>query len=595
MMTESIRLTELLAGDDGQPDTVIALTDNTVITRQAFMRRVAGWRKAAEQQPAVVIGLFIDDTCEFTAALFGLWYAGKTALLMGDRLPATIEQLSGRVGALAGDFRGATDLPVIDGPAPEQGTGEPDFPVLDPAHPAVIVLTSGSTGAPKLVPMSLDQLDTEVAMHERQWGDTVGRSAVIGTVSHQHIYGLLWRVLWPLSGGRPFVSEVCQYAEDALAHADRVPSSVLITTPTHLARWPHQPGERAIGHWTLVVSSTAPLAREHSVFAHEYFGVPVLEIFGSSETGGIAWRQQTNDDVWTTLEGITVARESDTGALLLHSPLMGDQGGFQTGDRVDVYSPHRFRLLGRLDRIAKIEGKRVSLSSMENRLARHAWIDEVRVVMLDQARRTETAVVAVLDHAGRRWLEAEGKRAVTRDLRQWLAGQFETPVLPRRWRLVDALPRNAQGKVPQQFLIELFSRKSRRMPPEKVCQGDDRLPVVLGQTWEAANQARLHLRVPAELAFFRGHFDQLPVLPGVVQVHWAEHFARTLFGEKLANRDAFSRMEAVKFQELIRPGQDVFMDITLQPERSRFVFRLYHGDSVFSSGRMVFDAVQEPI
>jgi 3-hydroxymyristoyl/3-hydroxydecanoyl-(acyl carrier protein) dehydratase len=54
-------------------------------------------------------------------------------------------------------------------------------------------------------------------------------------------------------------------------------------------------------------------------------------------------------------------------------------------------------------------------------------------------------------------------------------------------------------------------------------------------------------------------------------------------------------METVKFQELIRPGREVFMELTLQPERSRFVFRLHDGDTAFSSGRMVFDALQEPI
>ena len=585
-MTEPTRLTHLLS-DPGEPGAAIALRDNAVVTRQAFVRRVADWQRAAERDPATVVGLFLEDTCEFAAALFGLWYAGKTALLAGDRLPATLAQLQERAGALAGDFDNAVNLPLIVTPA----TGDADvvsrFPPLEQSHPAVIVLTSGSTGDPKAVPMTLSQLDNEVAMHERQWRSTAGQSAVIGTVSHQHIYGLLWRVLWPLAGGRPFVAELCRYAEDALAHAGQVSSAVLVTTPTHLARWPHQPGETARGHWTLVVSSTAPLSLEDSLFGRDYFGVPVTEIFGSSETGGIAWRQQTEDEVWTTLKGIDVSRQPETGALLLHSPLLGDDDWFVTGDRAEVYDHHRFRLLGRLDQIAKIEGKRVSLTRMQSRLAEHAHIQEARVVVLN-GRRTETAVVAVLGEAGRKRLETEGKRAVTRDLRDWLAGHFEAPVLPRRWRLVDDLPRNAQGKVPQQHLTGLFDNA-----PEPAAPADNRLPILLKREWVDADTVQLHLRMQPELVFFRGHFDELPVLPGVVQVHWVEHYARLMFGARLASREVFSRLEVVKFQDLIRPGRDVCMTITLQSDRSRIVFRLHDGDSAFSSGRMVFDAVQE--
>ncbi len=588
-MTEPTSLTHVLS-TPGEPQAIVALQDNTVVTRQAFARRVADWQKAAERQPAQIVGVFVEDACEFAAVLFGLWYAGKTALLAGDQLPATMVQLQRRVGALAGDFNDDTGLPLI--PIPARGTGgmATTFSPLNPSHLAVIVLTSGTTGAPKAVPASLSQLGNEVLIHESHWGAVAGQSAVIGTVSHQHIYGLLWRVLWPLAGRRPFVAETCHYAENVLALAEQLPSAVLVTTPTHLARWPHQPGETAVGKWSLVVSSTAPLSREHSAFGSDYFGVPVTEIFGSSETGGIAWRQQMDDEVWTTLKGIEVRTQPETGALLLQSPILDSDNWLMTGDQAEVYGPHRFRLLGRLDRIAKIEGKRVSLTNMEIQLAEHPHIEEVRVVVLS-GRRIETAVVAVLGEAGRQRFAAAGKRAVTNDLRQWLAGHFETPVLPRRWRLVNEFPRNAQGKVPQQQLTALFEK-----PEQKRSGSDDsdsnRWPIVLKRELLDANTARLHLGLSPDLIYFRGHFDEFPVLPGVVQVHWVEHYARAMFGERLANRNAFSRMEAVKFQELIRPGRELAMEISLQPERSRIVFRLHDGDIVFSSGRMVFDAPQ---
>jgi len=173
MMTEPKRLTGLLESVV-DPDRVVAIRDNNGVTMQDFQHRVADWQVAAEQQPAAVFGVYMKDTFEFAAALFGLWYAGKTALLMGDRLPATIEQIKGRVGALAGDFDEPLTLPVIRQPEAASRGKVPRFPALDRDHPAVIVLTSGSTGTPKLVPMALAQLDDEVAMHEAQWGSRPG-------------------------------------------------------------------------------------------------------------------------------------------------------------------------------------------------------------------------------------------------------------------------------------------------------------------------------------------------------------------------------------------------------------------------------------
>ena len=587
-MTESPRLARILCADSA-PERPVARRGNDWLTRADFRQRAMAWQAATEQVPASRVGVYFTDAYEFAAALYGLWYAGKTALLMGDRLPATVDLVAGHVGAFIGEFDDRPGLPVISSPTDKpKGTGG-TLPALDPEHPAVIVLTSGSTGAPKMVPMALSQLDTEVGMHEQQWGAMAGRSLVIGTVSHQHIYGLVWRVLWPLAGGRPFVSEVCRYAEDALALAEGESSCVLVTTPTHLARWPHQPGGRAPGNWAMVVSSTAPLAHRHSEFGHGYFGVPVTELFGSSETGGIAWRQQTIDDVWTTLEGIDVSRDRDTGALLLKSPLLAEDDWFETGDRADVYSHRRFRLLGRLDRIAKIEGKRVSLSAMENRLSDHEAVREVRALVLT-GKRTETAVVAVLEPFARDRLKTERKRVLTRELRNWLSGHFESPVLPRRWRFVEQLPRNAQGKIPQYYLEALFEKTAAAS-----ANATTRHPVVLKHWWQTEHQVCVRLRVAPELVFFQGHFDGFPVLPGVVQLNWAEAFARKYFGDRLACRNAFSRMEAVKFQEPIRPGRELSMALTLEPERSRLQFRFHDGETVFSSGRMVFDGVQEPV
>lgn len=587
-MTEYSLSTVMTCQQD--PVALVTTDGNRMQNRASFDRRVRQWMKVLAPHPARVFGVYLDDAGEFAALLMALWQCGKTPLLAGDNLPATVARLDTHVTALIGDFPASTNLEQLAEPAPDSGEATTPFISVPRDHDAVIVLTSGSTGQPQPVTMFLAQLEDEVAMHEAQWHQVAGRSLVIGTVTHQHVYGLIWRVLWPLAGQRPFARHYSHYLEDVLAWARDYRDLVLVTTPSHLGRLPARADwASARGAWRMVVSSTAPLGRDDSLAAGERFGVAVTEIFGSSETGGIAWRQQPVDPVWQTLPGITVGvatvndettdSDADEGPLVIRSPLLGHDNWFPSGDRVRVESGERFTLLGRVDRIAKIEGKRVSLTALEQCLQDHEWVREARVVVLG-GHRTRCAVVATLTHPGVDALDQTGRRAFSRGLRAWLADSFETPVLPRHWRFPDELPRNAQGKVPQALLAELFSTDSPDRPGPS-------LPEVLEARTEGLD-GTLRIRVQPELVYFQGHFPEVQVLPGVVQVHWAEHFARSLLGDVVPLRAGFLRLEVVKFQQVIQPGQDVIMRLSLDPVRGRLSFRFHDGDIGFSSGRLVY-------
>src|SRR5690606_13915344 len=112
-------------------------------------------------------------------------------------------------------------------------------------------------------------------------------------------------------------------------------------------------------------------------------GQAPCEILGSTETGGVAWRQQQGDDGWTALPGVDVAL-NDAGLLQVTSP-WADAGAQVMGDRAELLDAGRFRLLGRADEIVKLEEKRLSLTEMNARLQAHALVAEVRVVPLSRA------------------------------------------------------------------------------------------------------------------------------------------------------------------------------------------------------------------
>lgn len=93
---------------------------------------------------------------------------------------------------------------------------------------------------------------------------------------------------------------------------------------------------------------------------------------------------------------------------------------------------------------------------------------------------------------------------------------------------------------------------------------------------------RMGLGVDDELCWFEGHFPGLPILPGVVQIHWAA----LLFLREYDDSLLFQRMEAVKFRELLLPGREVTLDLAFDVSRSRLAFRYLAEASVFSSGRI---------
>ena len=98
----------------------------------------------------------------------------------------------------------------------------------------------------------------------------------------------------------------------------------------------------------------------------------------------------------------------------------------------------------------------------------------------------------------------------------------------------------------------------------------------------------LTLRIPEDLAYFRGHFDAVAVVPGVVQIQWAAHFARQRLGLDLA----FSHMEAVKFKNLILPRQLLELDLRYFAQARKLEFRYRSQISDYSSGRLYFHGKQ---
>lgn len=552
-----------VAGD--QP---IAIMNETIITKAQISEKVAMWQTILPLSSGQKWAVYHSDAIEFFTLILALWQSGCTACVPGDNCAATVERLKTSVTGFLGEFEQVSPQYKHI----EQVTNQPlSWVEIERSFPAIEVYTSGSTGEPKPIKKSMAQIDDELCCIEELWSFSE-RSIVLSTVTHQHLFGLTFRLFWSLAKGRLLLTKHSAFSEDIYHLASQHDQFILISTPAHLKRLNHQlDWSNLQGKCEATISSAAPLQYEDSLYAAKLLHAPILEIYGSSETGAVAWRQQTTreSDYWMLLPHVTLD-ETDK-SFMVKGPHIATE--FQTlSDNLECLSANCFRLRGRTDRIVKVEGKRLSLSKMEKCLEQSDWLTTARALVITK-KREEVAIVAELNDKGRASVQQHSQKWLAAQLKESLKTSFELVLLPRRWRFVNTLPYNQQGKLPMESLQALFEATEVKWPQELV------------RTHISDNTWRFSFYVPKELIYFDGHFETNPILPGIAQTHWAQHYGREVF----AFKGRFNRLEAVKFQSVIFPDSEVTLELEYDPFKGKLTFQYISKKGVHSSGRICFE------
>ena len=539
-----------------------AVTAEPLLNHAQLCEQALSLAAGLQAQGVQRIAVHLEDAANLAIALLGAWRAGVSVLLPADLQPQTRQRWSGEVDLWLTDQ--ADDAHLRDFNHPPLSAA-----ALDLDRCSLSLCTSGSSGEPKRIDKTLRQLVNEVEALEQLWGAELGPACIIGSVATQHIYGLLFRVLWPLCAGRPFVRKQLAFPEDLQRASREHPAFAWVASPALLKRMGDNLDWPALSAVRRVFSSGGALPAEAAQSLHQRLNQWPTEIFGSSETGGIAWRQ--GHDLWQPFADVALSQDDD-GALLIASPYLPAGHVEHTADAARIAADGRFELLGRLDRIVKLEEKRISLPMLEKALMAHEWVAEARLGVV-QENRASLGALLVLTEAGLHALRNQGRRTLTEELRQHLSQHCEALALPRRWRLLRQLPLNTQGKLPQAD-VEALLLAPRPKAPEVLEQ------VVVDGEWS------LQLAVPPDLAYFSGHFPRAPVLPGVVQVEWA-----LKLGQQLMNLpETFAGMEVLKFQQLVRPGDEVQLHLRFDPARGKLYFAYRNETATCSSGRILLEA-----
>ncbi|WP_035386871.1 AMP-binding protein [Ferrimonas senticii] len=422
----------LLASDEQ----LLCLTECGPVSRDQLRQQVAAMQATLASSGQRVL-LYHPCSYHFLVQLLALLGLGKTIVLPANDAPQTLTQLTHSVDLVLH----RQPLPKVQSPRPPQWqTGA-----------SLQIYTSGSSGEAKAVEKQLGQIEREICALESLFGQQLGTSLVVATVSHQHIYGLLFRLLWPFCAGRPFWATTLAYPEQIAAIQQHYGAISLIASPALLSRLDH---EITLAP-QVTFSSGGPLPSHCAMQLVKRWRNGAIEVFGSTETGGIAWRQVSTEQpspLWQPLPGVIIASQQQR--LQIQSPFLADNNRYLTDDLVELSGQH-FELQGRADRVIKLAEKRLSLAQMEAHLLAHPEVEQAVLVPLAHVR-PQLGAILVLTTTGQQRRTQLGNHRYAQSLKQHLLQYFDRTTLPRRWRYLNALPYTAQGKLPQQQLREIF-------------------------------------------------------------------------------------------------------------------------------------------
>lgn len=329
-------------------------------------------------------------------------------------------------------------------------------PHIDAENTDIRMYTSGSTGKPKAVRQRMKEFELDNAFIISKWGQEFLSRYLVTTVSQHHIYGFLFGISLPFSLGVPFRRTRITIPEEfELLNDDKY---MIIATPAFLKRTvdTYTENETLPLEDCFIFTSGGAVSEELAKRVTEVFGFCPLEVYGSTETSGIAYRKQSvNGLKWTPFDNAKIWK-GDDGCLRIISPYIKDPEGFATADMVTIFDDGTFLLNGRADSIVKIEEKRISLPEVESRILESDLVSDVKVIALED-RRQYLAAVIELNEKGKQKFRGERKLVLNRYFHDYLTQWFENVLIPKKWRFVDHIPTDVQGKKHKDEIAALFA------------------------------------------------------------------------------------------------------------------------------------------
>lgn len=401
--------------------------------------------------------------------------------------------------------------------------------------------TSGSTSNKgKIIPKKLINFELECEDLTRQLNlMECGDLEFITTTTMEHIYGFAFQFIIPFLKGYVVNIDRINYPED-VNHKN----AVLITTPSFLdmmKRYNVIPKIKP----KIIMTAGAKIKDDLYKFA-ETISDRVIDIYGSTETNTIGFRESSNTNKLTLLDGIEIISTGIDGTTIKTNYSI--QNIQHIKDRI-IFENGKFEILGRLDRTVKIQEKRIDLNILENKIKENEMTDDCYCFEY----KNKVACLLIPTEIGKKALLNEGKIEVIKKLKKFLKDDFE--IIPQRWKFYDEIPINERGKINKEKIKEIFNLNLS-------------LPLILNSKIEKEN-ATFELCFLKNSNFFKGHFENFPILAGVVQLFYADFFIKKAF--KIDCKKG--QIRKIKFSNIIRPNNKIKLNLIKNEKNVTFEYK----------------------
>jgi acyl-coenzyme A synthetase/AMP-(fatty) acid ligase len=487
-----------------RPDEVAIEDASGSVTFGGLMRAISALAARIAQAPPGPVAVLLAAGGDYAIAVFASLAASRLCVLLDASYPdernAAVAAATGVSVAVIGQGQAAPAWPGVSAVHAQQAqttVPEPLISFMDLDEPAFVLCTSGSSGLPKaIVHTQRTMLHWARTTHEALHVTPSDRVLTLSSLST--LGGFTALLSYPLAGAAIQMLDVKTAGLGRLIAVlrDR-PVSILRATPSLLRSLVGMPGARAaFGRLRVVQTYGEPLMKADCASIRGVLPADCLvrSTYGSTEASGLSWFVRADDDDYDpfrapagTLMPDTEAsirdaegapcRFGEPGELWIRSrynaigewrdgavsrgpfePDPHDSASriFRTGDMAVAHPDGVFVVLGRLDRMAKINGQRLEPAEVEAALRRCPDVARAAVVVRHRGGKAAALIAFVVAGAG-------STPELAAELRAMLRGELPGFMVPSRILLVPDIPLLPGGKVDE---AELVAIAERRQVPE---------------------------------------------------------------------------------------------------------------------------------
>ena len=487
------------------PDKIAVVTENQSTSYGALQAATAQFARLLLENRAdlaeVRVAFMVSPGVDYVRVQWGIWRAGGVAVPLATTYPLAsvqyvIEDTQAETVVVSPEFES-----LLQAYAHGQGlrfivlgceadVPDPVLPTIDGSRRAMILYTSGTTNLPKGVVTTHAAIDAQVSMLLDAWAYS-GADHSLCCLPLHHVHGIINVVSCTLRAGGT-VEFLPNFSAAAVfdwfaktAQAGHM--GVFMAVPTIyfklIAHFETLDNDQqtsltaSLNTFRLMVSGSAALPVSVMEKWETISGHRLLERYGMTELGMAISNPYRGErragHIGQPLPGVSVRLVDDAGAeLVSRESTPGEiqvrganvfleywrnpaataeaftaDGWFKTGD-VAVLDDGYYRILGRssID-IIKSGGYKLSALEIEEVLRTHTDIADCSVVGIDSDEWGELVVAALV---------VNNPQLDTGALNTWLRERMPAYKVPRRYLIVDELPRNAMGKVTKNDLKNLF-------------------------------------------------------------------------------------------------------------------------------------------